>query len=138
MRTFSENAVGAIGDIHSIVATNGEQVTLAVSNMVFFSKQLTQLANSADILLDTNGVEITAAMRNVESATETLTNLMSGMQAGKGLAGTVLQDPTLSSNVQVIASNLAETSSNLNRFGLWHLMWHHEPAPTNAPSGNQP
>jgi phospholipid/cholesterol/gamma-HCH transport system substrate-binding protein len=138
LRAFTVNAVGAIGDIHSIVATNGKQVTVAVSNMVFFSKQLTQLANSADILLDTNGMEITSAMRNVESATETLTNLMSGMQAGKGLAGTILQDPGLSSNVQVIASNLAETSSNLNRFGFWHLMFHHEPAPANAPSGNQP
>ncbi len=133
MRSFSENAVGTIGDIHSLIATNGERAGLAVSNMLFFSKQLTQLAGSADILLDTNGVQLTAAMKNIESATETLTNLMNGMQAGRGLAGTVLQDPELSSNVQTIASNLAETSSNLNRFGLWHLMWHHEEAPSNNP-----
>jgi phospholipid/cholesterol/gamma-HCH transport system substrate-binding protein len=133
MRDFSENAIGAIGDIHSIIATNGEQIGGAVSNMLFFSKQLTQLANSADILLDTNGVEITSAMKNIDSATETLTNLMNGMQSGQGLAGAILQNPDLSSNVQVIAGNLAITSSNLNRFGLWHVLWHHE-AETNTPS----
>ncbi|HEY1662876.1 MAG TPA: MlaD family protein [Verrucomicrobiae bacterium] len=132
MRSFSENAIGTIGDINTLIATNGERAGLAVSNMLIFSKQLTQLAGSADLLLDTNGVQLTAAMKNIESATETLTNLMNGMQAGRGLAGTVLQDPALSSNVQAIAGNLAETSSNLNRFGLWHLMWHHEEAQTNS------
>jgi len=138
MRSFSEDAMGAIGGINSLITTNEVPATLAVSNMLFFSKQLTQLADSADILLGTNGVQLTATMKNVESASETLTNLMYGMQSGRGLAGTVLQDPELSSNIQAIAGNLAETSSNLNRFGLWHLMWHHEGAPTNSlPSQEQ-
>jgi phospholipid/cholesterol/gamma-HCH transport system substrate-binding protein len=132
MRSVSESAVGTIGDLNSLIATNSGQVTRAVSNMLFFSKQLTQLAGSADILLATNGVEVTTAMKNIESATETLTNLMTGMQSGKGLAGVILQSPELSSNVQAIAGNLAEASSNLNRFGLWHFLWSHEPEPTNA------
>jgi phospholipid/cholesterol/gamma-HCH transport system substrate-binding protein len=132
LRAFSENAIGAMGDIDNLVTTNRAQVASAVSNLLFFSKQLTQMAGSADILLATNGVELTSAMNNIESASETLTNLMSGMQSGKGLAGTVLQNPDLSSNFQAIASNLAITSSNLNRFGLWHVLWHHEPD-TNAP-----
>ncbi len=139
MRTVSESAVGTVDRLDSLIATNGGQATLAVSNLFFFSKQLTQLAGSADILLATNGVEVTAAMRNIESATETLTNLMTGMQSGKGLAGTVLQSPELSSNVQAIAGNLAEASSNLNRFGLWHILWSHEPPPTNgAPAESAP
>ncbi|HTV63232.1 MAG TPA: MlaD family protein [Verrucomicrobiae bacterium] len=139
MRAVSEDAMGTVGDINKFIATNGGEATLALSNLFFFSKQLTQLAGSADILLATNGVEITAAMRNIKSATETLTNLMTGMQSGKGLAGTVLQSPELSSNVQAIAGNLAEASSNLNRFGLWHLLWSHEPPPTNgAPAQSVP
>lgn len=133
LRSFTEDAVGTIGDVNTMIVTNGVTVRSALSNMLFFSKQLTQMAGSADILLDTNGVQLTAAMKNIESATETLTNLMNGMQSGRGLAGTVLQDPELSSNVQAIASNLAETSSNLNRFGLWHILWHHEEMPTNSP-----
>ncbi|MGO8765259.1 MAG: MlaD family protein [Limisphaerales bacterium] len=137
LRSFTEDAVGAIGDINSLVNTNRAQVNASVSNLLIFSKQLTQLAGSADILLATNGVQLTAAMNNIESASETLTNLMNGMQSGRGLAGTVLQDPELSSNVQAIAGNLAITSSNLNRFGLWHLLWHHEDD-TNPPSVAEP
>ncbi|HEY3760268.1 MAG TPA: MlaD family protein [Verrucomicrobiae bacterium] len=137
MRDFSQNAVGAMYDIDTLVATNRNTVSSAVSNMLFFSKQLTQLAGSADILLDTNGVQITSAMKNIESATETLTNLMNGMQSGQGLAGTILQNPDLSSNVQAIAANLAMTSSNLNRYGLWHVLWHHEEE-TSAPSRREP
>ena len=50
----------------------------------------------------------------------------------KDLAGTVLQNEQLATNVQAIANNLAVASSNLNRLGLWHFLWHHEPLRTNA------
>jgi phospholipid/cholesterol/gamma-HCH transport system substrate-binding protein len=122
LRVFSEQAIGAMADIDALVATNGSQVGVAVSNFVFFSQGL-----------NTNGVEISAALKNIESATEILTNLMGNLQSGKGLAGTVLQNEQLATNVQAIANNLAITSSNLNRLGLWGLLWHHEPLPTNAP-----
>ena len=35
--------------------------------------------------------------------------------------------------MQAIANNLAIASSNLNRLGLWHFLWHREPLRTNAP-----
>ena len=40
MRTFSEQALGTVSDINALVATNGAQVGLAVSNVVFFSQEL--------------------------------------------------------------------------------------------------
>jgi len=128
MRTFSEQALGTVNDMNSLIATNGSQVGLAVNNMVFFSQVLTN-----------NGAEITAAVKNIESSTEILTNLMTDLQSGKGLAGTILQNEQLSTNVQAIANNLAVASSNLNRLGLWKFMWHHEPLHTDAPpASNEP
>jgi hypothetical protein len=59
---------------------------------------------------------------------------MDGLQSGKGLAGTMLKNEQLATNVQEIADNLATTTSNLNRLGLWHFLWHHEPQHTNSPS----
>jgi hypothetical protein len=44
----------------------------------------------------------------------------------------LLQNPQLSTNVQLLARNLSEVSSNLNRFGLWHILWSHDPPGTNA------
>jgi phospholipid/cholesterol/gamma-HCH transport system substrate-binding protein len=131
-RTFSEQALGTINDIDTLVATNAVQVSLAVSNAVFFSQQLTSLAGSANSLLVTNGAEIGEAVQNVKSSTEQLKKLMDGLQSGQGLAGTLLQNNELATNVQTIASNLAITTSNLNRVGLWGILWAHKAPATNS------
>jgi phospholipid/cholesterol/gamma-HCH transport system substrate-binding protein len=134
LRTFSEQASDAVSNINGLIATNGSQINLAVSNVLVFSQQLNQLAGSADGILMTNGVEISNAVKNVESSTETLKKVMDDLQSGKGLAGTLLQNEQLATNVQAIANNLAIASSNLNRLGLWHFLWHREPAYTNESS----
>jgi len=137
MRAFSEQALGAINQINSLVATNGTQIGYAVSNVVFFSQQLTHLADDAGGMLATNSETISAALKNVQTSTEILTNIMGDLQSGKGLAGTVLQNQQFADNVQAIVNNLSITTSNLNRLGLWHFLWHREPPPdsqkTNSP-----
>jgi hypothetical protein len=79
-------------------------------------------------------------MKNIEASTVVLKNVIEDVQSGKGLAGTVLRNEQLATNVDIIAANLAVTTSNLNRLGLWHFLWHHEvPPATNkvAASKNQ-
>jgi phospholipid/cholesterol/gamma-HCH transport system substrate-binding protein len=127
MRTISEQALGTVNDINALVATNSSQINLAVSNVVFFSQELLRLANSAEGVLATNSTGITAAVKNIESSTEVLKDLLNNVQSGKGLAGTMLENEQLTTNVQAIANNLAIASSNLNRLGLWHFLWHKEP-----------
>jgi phospholipid/cholesterol/gamma-HCH transport system substrate-binding protein len=138
MRAVTEQALDAVQGIHQIVATNGPQVGLAVSNMVYFSSELTQLAGSAQGILNTNGQNIDATTKNLEEISENLKQLSVDLQAGKGLAGTVLQNEELATNVQIIAANLAITSSNLNRHGLWGILWSHKPPATNTPSRHDP
>jgi hypothetical protein len=135
-RAFSEQALGTVGDINALVATNSTQVSLAVSNMVAFSQELTRMAGSADMVLATNGAGITAAVQNVRTSTEKLKQLMDGLQSGQGLAGTLLQNGELSTNVQTIAENLSITSSNLNRLGLWGILWSHK-SPETEPNTNR-
>ena len=101
--------------------------------MVFFSQDLIRLADAAQGVVTTNGPEITAAVKNIESSTEVLKKLTDDLQSGKGWPEPCLQNEQLSTNVQAIADNLAIATSNLNRLGLWHFLWHHEPAHTNAP-----
>ena len=133
MRTVSERAIDTVGDLNALIATNGSQVNLAVSNVLFFSQQLTRMADTADSLLATNTPEINAAVKNIKSSTDTLNQLMDDLRSGRGLAGTVLQNQQLATNVQAIANNLSIATSNLNRLGLWHFLWHREPAPANPP-----
>jgi len=134
MRSVTERAAGTLDDVNGLVATNGARINLAVSNVVFFSQDLLRLADSAQDVVTTNSPEINAAIKNVESSTEVLKKLADDLQSGKGLAGTVLQNDTLATNVQVMAYNLAIASSNLNRLGLWKFLRHHEPVNTNVPT----
>ncbi|MGD0349595.1 MAG: MlaD family protein [Verrucomicrobiota bacterium] len=137
MRSFSDQALGAVGDVNALIATNGSQLGLALSNAVFFSQELIRLANAAEGVVTNNGQDISAAIKNIEASTEVLKKLADDLQSGKGLAGTVLQNEQLATNVQTIANNLAVASSNLNRLGLWRFLWHHEPLPTNAPAAER-
>jgi len=130
LRTISEQAMGTVNDVNALIATNGSQINLAVSNVVFFSQELLHLAGSAEGVLATNSADITAAVKNIESSTEVLKDLLNNVQSGKGLAGTMLENEQFTTNVQTIANNLAVASSNLNRLGLWHFLWHKEPAHT--------
>jgi MlaD protein len=137
-RTFSEQALGTIHDINTLVATNAGQVNLAVSNAVFFSQELTDLSGSAKSLLATNGAIIGVAVNNVAASTEVLKKLMDDLQAGRGLAGTLLQNQQVATNAQIIAANLAVTTSNLNRIGLWGILWSHKAQATNTAKVNSP
>jgi phospholipid/cholesterol/gamma-HCH transport system substrate-binding protein len=132
LRVFTEQAIGAVKGINGIVATNGSQVGLAVSNAVYFTTELNRLAASAQEMLATNGANLTAATKNIEDLTITFKQLAADLQAGKGLAGTVLQNQQLATNVQTIAANLSITASNLNRVGLWGILWSQKTPATNT------
>ena len=135
LRTISEQATATVTNLNTLVTANGTQIDLAVSNVVFFSQDLIHLSEDAHGLISTNSTEISTAVRNIESSTETLKKLTDDLQSGNGLAGTLLKNEQLSTNVQAVAANLAVATSNLNRLGLWRFLWHHELPATNTPSG---
>src|ERR1019366_1014249 len=129
LRVFTEQALGTVSDIHSLIGTNGSQIGQTMSNLVLFSTQLNRLGDSASEILATNGANLAAATKNIQQLT-------ADVQAGKGLAGTLLQNPQVSTNVQLLAQNLAITSSNLNRLGPAGILWSRNPPDTNAPKSS--
>lgn len=133
MRTASESAVQTVDKIDALVSSNTSPVASSVSNVVFFSQELNRLVEKADSLLATNGPDLTAAVKNIESSTVVLKSLLDDLQAGKGLAGSLLKNELLATNIDVIANNLAITSSNLNRLGLWGILWKRHEAGTHEP-----
>lgn len=133
LRTASDQVAIAVANIDALVATNRGQVSFAISNVVYFSEDLTQLASNANSILATNGTGLSLAVSNIEDATATLKQIADDMHAGKGAAGTILENQELATNVQATVNNLAIATSNLNQLGLWGFLWHHqgEPARTN-------
>ena len=132
MKLFTEQALDTVKDINTIVNTNGAQVGIAASNAVAFSSGLIELETSAKSVLATNSINLSQATKDIADATATFKRLALDLQAGKGLAGAVLQNPELATNVQNIAANLSVTSSNLNQLGLWGILWSHKPTATNT------
>src|SRR5207245_7505970 len=106
---------------------------LSGSNLVFFSEQINAFAASLGTVVATNSISINSAVKNIESSTEVLTNVLADLQAGKGLAGNLLKNEQLAGAVSQIASNLSVTSSNLNRLGIWGILWQHKPPRATPP-----
>jgi phospholipid/cholesterol/gamma-HCH transport system substrate-binding protein len=97
-RQFSEEALAMSTNINSLFMTNAEPISASISNIHVFSDQLAQM-----------GV--------------TLTNLLAEVQAGRGVAGNLVKNEKLASDLEQLVANLSIASSNLNRYGLWRMLW---------------
>lgn len=134
LETFSHGAVTTMGHVSALVETNAPRVSLSVSNLAYSSDRLSHFSGNLDTLLSTNADEITATLKSVESSAEVLNSLLQDLRAGKGPAGRLLSDERMAEDLAQIARNLSITSSNLNRLGLWRLLWKPKPPVTNAPA----
>lgn len=139
LRNVSLDAESTVSNINLLIKTNGSGVTLAVSNLTTFSEQLKTVANTAQDILRTNAPELSLALSNLQTSTAMLTNMMGGAQAGNGLVGSLFRNEELANHVSLLASNLAVSSENLNRLGLWHFLWYHpKPPKTSNPPSRRP
>jgi phospholipid/cholesterol/gamma-HCH transport system substrate-binding protein len=133
LRLAAESAMVAAGNINQFLETNGPALSQSGTNLLQFSEQMNQLAVNLNGLVTTNGPAIDQAVKNIESSSELLKNVLDDVRAGRGFAGEVLKDPQLAAYMSEIAQNLSVTTSNLNRLGLWGILWKHEPPKSEPP-----
>ena len=137
MRVVSQRALGTVDNLDALLSLNSPAFARSGSNLVLFSEQMNQFAGGLSGVLATNREEIHTAVKNIESSTSVLKNVLDELQAGKGLAGNLLKNEQLAATVSQIANDLSITSSNLNRLGLWGILWQRKPAraaPAQAPA----
>ena len=132
LHAVSERSLGIADNVGTLVESNRTAIAASVSNLLFFSEQINQSAAVVRDLLATNSPGIEESVRNIESSTATLKKLLDGVQEGRGLAGNLLENEEMAANVSQIVSNLSITTSNLNRLGLWGILWQHKPPRTNC------
>jgi len=130
LRGFSERALVVADNINGVIVSNAPAIAHSTSNLMVFSEQLNDFADGLNGVLATNRESIHVAVGNIESSTDTLKTLLNGVQSGKGLAGDLLSNEQVATNVSQIAENLSITTSNLNRLGLWGILWQHKPTKT--------
>ena len=127
LRSFSESARVVADNLNGVLATNSPAIRQSASNLVAFSEQLNHFGDGLNGVLATNRQTIQTALGNIEDSADSLKELLHGVQAGQGLAGDLLKNQQLATNVSQIAQNLSITTSNLNRLGLWGILWQHRP-----------
>lgn len=128
-RLLSEQTLATVTNLDHLINANADAVSLGVSNLVAFSDRLNRVAGSLQEWVNTNRSDVTTLVKNVDSASELVNDLLTDLQAGKGLAGSVLKDAQLQNQMGLVMSNLTVVSSNLARFGLLHKPRPPRPAP---------
>lgn len=128
-RLMSERAVGVMDNVGGIVASNTVPLATSLSNLVRFSARLQTVAADLDDTILTNRAGINAAVQNLQGATASLKKISDDLQAGQGLAGGLLKDAQMKSDVSITFSNLAVVSSNLAKYGVLY-----KPKPPSKPA----
>jgi phospholipid/cholesterol/gamma-HCH transport system substrate-binding protein len=117
-RVVSERALSTLHGVDELVQTNAPPLSITISNLVHFSEELDRVTEDFQLLLATNRVDITATVQNVQKATVHVNGILADLQAGKGLAGSLLKDENLQQHFASMVNNLDIVSSNLSQHGL--------------------
>ena len=103
--------------VSSLVETNRPALTVAVSNLSFFSEQLNQFASRLDARCWPPTRRRSTPPSRTSNPPRHLDNICwKACEQGKGLAGKLLENEEIAANVSQIVSNLSITTSNLNRW----------------------
>ncbi len=121
MRKLADQAGGLVAKaddalvrLDTIVQTNAAPAHNVISNLLMFSAQLNKVADELETVVTTNRMEITTAVRNVETATAQVTNLLAGLQSGKGIAGALLRNDQYAEDFRRFLGALPSLGSNAN------------------------
>jgi len=128
LRAASERAVTLVNAVDEMLRTNAPALADTGTNLDRFSLELVRFGGSLNALLETNSPGINQTVKNVESSSATLRSAIEQVEAGKGVAGTLLKNDEVGADLTEITHNLSITTSNLNRLGLWGILWQHRAA----------
>lgn len=88
-----------------------------------FSEEARIMVGNLNYLVETNTEPIATSLKNIQDATASLTNILAGVEEGHGLAGTLLKNEDVATNLASLVENLDTFSGNLNRYGIWKMLW---------------
>jgi ABC-type transporter Mla subunit MlaD len=118
----SERTLTTLTKLEHLVDTNTPAINASVTNAHAFTLKLNDLATELRQLIATNKDQLTASMNNIQSATAKLDSAMGDVNSGKGLAGALIKNEQLATDMSLIMSNVQVLSSNVNNKGLWSVI----------------
>ncbi|HEY3856061.1 MAG TPA: MlaD family protein [Verrucomicrobiae bacterium] len=127
-------AIKTVQGADDLVASNTPAITAMVTNLEAVSEKFNIMADQLDQIVVTNRGDINDAVKNLRDTTASFKQLAAGLEAGNGLAGSLLKDETMKaqaasllSNANSVAVQFADFGSNLNKNGIWRSLWKPKP-----------
>ncbi|HXG47165.1 MAG TPA: MlaD family protein [Methylomirabilota bacterium] len=117
-RQASEEVEATVSSARQLLASNAAPVTATVSNLMSFSAELNRIAREFHATVATNREALTAALENFETTSRLLTNIVHDLEAGRGVAGSLLRDVALQQHLREAIANLDVAASNIANYGL--------------------
>ena len=128
--TMSQRAVTTVDKINFFFETNTVPLNTTMTNLSKFSEQLNTLADELNQTVATNQEALSRAMNNLDRASLTVAKMMDDVNAGKGVAGSLIRDEQLKNELASLVTNLNGAAdnfkvfgSNINSRGLWSTLW---------------
>ena len=129
LQAVSTQAKLTLTDLDELIRSNRAGIVVTVTNLAQFSERLNQSGAEVQTLLANNRSNITSLIAHTESASSQVDGLFKDLQAGRGLAGSLLKNEPLDGEFKQLVNQLTLLSSNLNKFGLFYKP---KPVKTNA------
>jgi phospholipid/cholesterol/gamma-HCH transport system substrate-binding protein len=136
----TEDASAMAKQVRGLIDSNAAPVGYAVSNFVGLSERLNDTASKLHQTIASNSDDVTVAVKNLRDASTAMKDLADGLQAGQGVAGSLLKDEkmkvqlaTLLTNANSMTEQFSLFGLHVNQNGIWRMLWKPKPSETNAP-----
>jgi phospholipid/cholesterol/gamma-HCH transport system substrate-binding protein len=140
LEVVSDRAVQAAGRAERLLSDNTAAFNSTVSNFQALSMRLTNTAAELDQLILSNRDDVRKVVANLTVASDQFKQIATDLQAGKGAAGLLLKNEKTAAELASFVSNannmtaeFGEFGSNLNRRGIWAMLWKPKRPETNRP-----
>ncbi len=131
LHLLSVKALGVVDRVDTLVVSNTQPVSLAISNLLLFAHSMERLGGTLNATVAENRTQLNLTLEHAQSATRSVDALTRDLNDGKGLAGSLLKDADVRESFRQTVLNFSQFSSNLNRHGLFYKPRN---AKTNSPS----
>jgi hypothetical protein len=132
LRQASAQAVVTLSNLDAVITNAGPAIYQSGTNLANVLSNANEVVISTHRLVEDNRPALDLSISNLQSATHRFDLLMADVQAGEGLAGKLLKDEKMAAKMAEIVSDLSITSSNLNRLGLWRVLFPKHPASSSS------
>lgn len=119
-RDLTQRGAALADNINGVIATNAAPFHVTLTNLVRFSDELNSLSTELRAALAENRPTLAITLTNLEGASRSFGTVVRDLEAGKGLAGGLLKDDQVRTNLATAIENLSVLSSNLAKYGLLH------------------